>query len=223
MTSQQTNGLSRSALLPVIGDAVFGGVRAESRGQALLRDGALILGGSVLMALLAQVVVPFYPVPVTGQTLGVLLVGMLLGARRAALSMCLYLAQGAAGLPVFAGGAAGAIHLMGPTAGYLFAFVPAAMLVGSFARLGFDRKVLPALFAMTLGTLVIFAGGLAVLYAFAFSGAGAEGGAIESGAVLSLGLYPFIPGAIVKMVLAALLLPAGWKLLRAMGEPEARA
>lgn len=224
MNDAPTGYQASPATFPVLADALFGGSRTWVDTRAWLRHAALILAGSALVALLAQVSIPMMPVPITGQSLGVLLVGMLLGARRGGLAMAAYLAQGAAGLPVFAGFTGGAAHLMGPTAGYLFAFVPAAMVVGWLARRGFDRRVLSATFAMTLGTAVIFAGGLAVLYVFAFMGItvgpGEQPSTIGVASVLSLGLTPFLPGAVAKIVIAALLLPQGWKLLGAVGEPR---
>src|SRR5215510_9056491 len=116
-------------------------------------DVALIALGSLVVAIAAQIAIPlpWTPVPITGQTLGVLLVGASLGFRRGALSMALYLAEGASGLPVFAGGAAGAVHLIGPTAGYLWSFPFVAALVGWLAEHGWDRRVWTAVAAMALG------------------------------------------------------------------------
>jgi biotin transporter BioY len=168
----------------------------------LWRDLILVLGGSWLVALLAQLEIGIGPVPVTGQTLGVLLVGALLGSRLGAASMIAYLVQGAMGLPFFAGGAAGAAYLVGATAGYLAGFVVAAFVVGWLAERGWDRRMGTAVLAMLIGNVIIYAFGLAWLSRFT----GLE-------AVLSAGLIPFIPGDIIKIIIAAGLLPLGWKIL----------
>jgi biotin transport system substrate-specific component len=170
------------------------------------RSAMLVVGFSLLTAAAAQVAVPlpFTPVPLTGQTFAVLLTGALLGPRLGALAMAAYLAEGAAGLPFFRGGAGGVGHLAGPTAGYLVAFPAAAYVTGLLAERGWDRRFLPAAAAMALGSLVILAGGWAWL-ALMFRG-GAE--------AFRLGVAPFLPGDVVKIALAAAALPAGWALLR---------
>jgi biotin transport system substrate-specific component len=168
------------------------------------RDIALVVGGSWLVALLAQVQVPLWPVPVTGQTFGVLLVGSLLGSRRGALSMLTYLAQGFLGLPVFAGGAAGVARLFGPTGGYLIGFVVAAFIVGRLSELGWERRFWSAVAALLIGNLCIYAVGLPWLAAF-----------VGWAAVLQAGFFPFLVGDVLKVVLAALALPWGWALLSA--------
>ncbi len=179
-------------------------LRPRARRQAWLYDLTLVLGGSLLVALSAQAAfpLPFSPIPVTAQTLAVLLVGALLGSVRGGVSLLLYLAQGVAGLPVFAAGGAGVAYFLGPTGGYLLGFVAGATLTGLLAERGWDRRIGTTLMAMLLGTAVIYATGLVWLAVFA----GAEN-------VLAAGLYPFLPGAVVKIVVAALLLPTGWRLL----------
>ena len=175
--------------------------------KGILYDVLLILGGSLLTALSAQIAIPlpFSPVPITGQTFAVLLVGTLLGSRRGALAMLAYLGEGLLGLPVFAGGKGGLAVFMGPTAGYLWGFVAAAFVVGSLAERGWDRHVWSAAAAMFLGNGVIYLFGLPWLSHFV-------PGSLSQ--VLALGLYPFIPGDILKLVLAALALPSGWALLQ---------
>ncbi len=180
---------------------------------ALPRAGAvqqvlLVLGASVLTALAAQLEVrlPWSPVPVTGQTFAVLLAGAVLGARRGALAQVLYLAQGAAGLPVFAGAAAGAAVFAGPTAGYLVAFPAAAWVTGALAERGWDRRFLTMVAAMLLGSAVIFASGLAWLSLF-----------MPRAQLLAAGLLPFVPGDLVKSALAALVFPRVWRLARRGG------
>lgn len=158
--------------------------------------------GSLLIALCAQVVVPLYPVPVTGQTFAVLLVGAVLGSRLGALAALAYLVEGSLGLPVFAGAAWGPAHLFGPTGGYLAGFVLAAGLTGWLAERGWDRGVLSTVAMMTAGTAVLFLPGLLVLNFF-----------VPSGTLLAVGLYPFLIGGAAKILLAAAVLPAAWKLL----------
>ncbi len=170
-------------------------------GSGVVREVILILAGSLLIALTAQISLPMWPVPVTGQTFGVLLVAALLG-RRGALSVVLYLFEGAMGLPFFAGGLAGPAVLVGPTAGYLAGFVVAAYVVGALCERGWDRNVGSAVVAMLIGTGLIYACGLPWLAQFT-----------GWDQVLQLGMLPFLPGDILKVILAAVLLPAGWKLL----------
>ena len=170
------------------------------------RSALVVVGFSLLTAAAAQVVVPlpFTPVPLTGQTFAVLLTGALLGPRLGALAMLAYLAEGAAGLPFFRGGAGGVGHFSGATAGYLLAFPAAAYVTGVLAERGWDRRFLTAAAAMALGSFVILACGWAWL-ALMFKG-GAE--------AFWLGVAPFLPGDVVKIALAAAVLPSGWALLR---------
>ena len=171
---------------------------------SLLWKLVLVLAGSALIALAAQVRIPlpFSPVPVTGQTFAVLLVAAALG-RLGLWSVIAYLIEGAAGLPVFAGGTFGVGTIVGPTGGYLIGFALAAAVVGSAAERGWDRHLATALAAMLLGEVAIYACGLAWLARFPLPVP-----------LLDAGLIPFIPGDVLKMVLAALALPAAWKLVR---------
>ncbi len=166
---------------------------------------ALVVLASLLIALCAQITVPlpFTPVPLTGSTLGVLYAGALLGPRRGAASVALYLAMGAAGLPFFAGGAAGWHCFFGATGGYLAGFLPAAWLAGTLARRGWDRSPLSCAGLMLLSSTLIFVFGLAVLSFY-----------VPKGRLLALGFYPFLIGDAAKSLLSAALLPAGWRLLR---------
>lgn len=176
-----------------------------SRDHAVTYNVTVVFVGSLLLAVCAQVAIPlpFTPVPVTGQTFGVLLLAFLVGGKRATAATLLYLAEGASGLPVFAKGAGGAQHLFGPTGGYLLAFLPAAWVTGAFAERGWDRSYRWSLAAMAIGTLVILLGGalrLAILL-----------GSWDT--ALQAGVYPFLLGAVIKMVLAAAILPTAWKWL----------
>jgi biotin transport system substrate-specific component len=174
--------------------------------RSVARDTLLVIGGSLLVALSAQVAIPLpgTPVPITGQTLAVLLVGVLLGAARGAMTLALYLLEGALGLPFFAEGKAGVATLfLLPSAGYLWSFPIAAALVGHLAERGWDRRPGTTFLAMVAGNLVIYAAGLAWLARLV----GGEN-------ALSMGMLPFLPGDVLKIALATLLLPAAWKRLR---------
>lgn len=168
-------------------------------------DLALVLAGSALVALSAQLVIrlPFSPVPITGQTFAVLLVGFVLGSRRGALSLGLYLLEGIMGLPVFAGGGAGLPWLFGPSGGYLIGFVLAAGMVGTLAERGFDRKFIT--------TMIAFAGGMLAIYTI---GALWLSNYIGWQAALQTGVLPFLPGDVLKAILAAMALPAAWKIVK---------
>lgn len=168
----------------------------------VLRLVALAVAGSILMALSAKTQVPMWPVPMTMQTFAVLVIAMAYGARLAGATLLLYLGEGLAGLPVFASGA-GPAYMVGPTGGYLVGFFVAAVLVGWLAERGWDRSF-PMTFAANLaGTFIIFVLGVAWLSTVV--------GGLEK--AIELGLTPFIVGAIVKISLAAVLLPLIWKIV----------
>lgn len=169
-------------------------------------DIVLVATGAALTALLAQVIIPMYPVPITGQTLAVLLVGATLGWARGAASLGLYLVLGLAGLPVYAPQDDGS-HLTGlaalaaPSFGYIIGFVFAAAAIGWLSERTWDRHVLKALATFVGGSLIVFAFGLPWL-------AAVTGGTFMQ--VLEWGLLPFIPGGIIKAAIAAALLPLAW-------------
>lgn len=178
----------------------------NARLQAALADALLIAGASVLVAVCARISIPlpWTPVPVTGQTFAVLLIGMVLGPRRAALALLLYLLEGAAGLPVFAGGAAGVARLWGPTGGYLWSYPLAAAITGSLAVRGWDKRPHQSALAMFLGSLVVLT--LGSLWLSFFVGGLAQG--------FARGFLPFLPGDVLKTLLAAGLFPGAWALVR---------
>ncbi|GHF09369.1 biotin transporter BioY [Pseudolysinimonas yzui] len=169
-------------------------------------DIVLVAAGAALTALLAQVIIPMYPVPITGQTLAVLLVGATLGWARGAASLGLYLVLGLVGLPVFAPQDDGS-HLTGlaalaaPSFGYIIGFVFAAAAVGWLSERTWDRHVLKALATFVGGSVIVFAFGLPWL-------AAVTGGTFAQ--VLEWGLIRFIPGGIIKALIAAALLPLAW-------------
>ncbi len=171
-------------------------------GVGVLREALLLLGGAVLIAIAAQISIPlpFSPVPVTGQTFAVLLMGAAFGSRRGVAAVGIYIAAGLLYLPVFASGVGGPARLFGPTGGYLLGFIAAAWLVGWLCERGLDRKLSTATLAMLLGTVIIYLFGLPWLAMFV---------GIDN--VLMMGLVPFIPGAIIKLVAAAAVLPTAWK------------
>lgn len=175
--------------------------------RSFIHNVALVFGGAALTAVLAQIAIPMWPVPITGQTFAVLLVGAVLGVSRGALSLIAYLAIGAAGLPVFSGLASGLTF--GPTFGYLAGFVAAAAVVGFFAQLGWQKRWVGVIASFVIGNLVIYAFGLSWL---ALS-LGTLGLANDLNAVLTAGLIPFLIGDAIKIALAALALPLAWKLL----------
>ncbi len=175
--------------------------------RRLLRGLVLVVVGTLLLTLSAKIKVPFYPVPLTFQTLVVLALGMAYGWRLAASTLAVYLLTGALGLPVFAGTpekGIGLAYVMGPTGGYLLGFIMAATLCGWLAERGWDRRVASSVLALLLGNVLIYLPGLLWL--------GAVVGWDKP--VLQWGLYPFVVGDLLKLGLAAAALPFAWRLLR---------
>lgn len=186
--------------------------RADS--SSLIRVGA-VLFVTALTAAAAQISVPlpFTPVPFTFQPMVVLLGGLALGSRLGLASQLLYLLAGIAGLPVFAASVTlppGALRLMGPTGGYLMAYPVAAFLTGYLAERGFDRRYLTSVLAMLTGLVVVYACGAAWLGLFART---ATSGPIGIDAALVTGVFPFIAADMVKLLVAAGILPAFWSVL----------
>jgi biotin transport system substrate-specific component len=178
-------------------------IRLGERVNARVRDVALVVAGALLIYLTARIafVVPGSPVPITGQTFGVLLVGGALGFRRGLIGVGLYVLLGVIGLPFFAEAKGGLSVIWGATGGYLIGFAIAGALVGRLAELGWDRKIGGALGAMLLGNAVIYAIGLPWL------------GVVTSSSpeeTIALGLTPFLLGDALKLVLAAVLFPVAW-------------
>ncbi|MEV0901321.1 biotin transporter BioY [Actinoplanes sp. NPDC049802] len=180
------------------------GVLADVWGRSLVRDVVLVAGAAGAVGLAAQISfpVPGSPVPITGQTFAVLLVGASLGATRGAAGMLLYVMAGVLGVPWFADGASG---WPSATAGYLVGFVLAAALTGQLAALGGDRRPVHTIGLMAAGNALIYLVGVPWL---AFStGVGLT-------TAVSLGLTPYLLGDVLKMLLAAGLLPGAWALVR---------
>jgi biotin transport system substrate-specific component len=176
----------------------------------LLADVVLVGLGAALVALAAQVVIslPFTPVPITGQTFAVVLVGGALGALRGGASLALYLGLGIVGVPVYQDGGSGWDHVSGATGGYLVGFVLAAVLTGYLAERRWDRRLSSSIAAMLTGNVLIYLVGVPWLARVA------DLGLEES---LEQGLYPFVVGDLLKLYLAGALLPAAWKLVDRTG------
>ena len=202
---------------------------APSRSHATARvvyQVACAVGGSFLVAGLAQISfrLPFTPVPITGQTLGVLLVGAAYGPVLGAATLALYLLWGLVGLPAFAPNADGShdtglqvLRATSVTGGYLIGFIAAAGLTGWLSRRGWDRSVRSSIGAMLLGSIVIYAVGVPWLY-HALPPT-IDGNPVTLDTALSFGLYPFIIGDTLKLLVAAGLLPVAWRLLERL-RPE---
>ena len=176
--------------------------------KSLAADIALVVAGTALTAVAAQISIPMSPVPVTGQTFAVLLTGAVLGLSRGALSMALYVILGAAGLPIFTAGKSG--FVFGPTLGYLVGFIAAAAVVGYFSSRQWDRKWFAVAVGLTLGNAVIYAFGLPVLSAFL----GSVGAPNDLQTTLDFGLTPFWLGDTIKIALVSTLLPSAWALTK---------
>jgi biotin transport system substrate-specific component len=187
---------------PVLADALL---PVNETARRIARDAVLIVGACLFTALLAQVKIPlgFTPVPITGQTFAVLLVGAALGSRRGAAAMLLYLIAGS-WLPFYAGGASGFVWSIA-SGGYIVGFIPAAYVVGWLAERGWDRKVW-ILVAMLAGNIILYLPGLLWLSRFVLP-------EWACGNTLNCGLYPFILGDLIKLYVASLLLPGGWALV----------
>ena len=188
---------SHAQTFPTLAEAIY-------PSSGLIHDSVAVVVASLFIAVCAQINIPlpFTPVPLSGGTLGVLYTGALLGSRRGAVAVVLYLLEGSLGLPVFSGGAAGIVHLFGPTGGYLLGFPVGAFATGLLAERGWDRTPGRAFLAMLAGSLPIFALGLIGLARF-----------VPSSTLLAQGLWPFLPGDLLKSAASAGLLPLGWKLL----------
>lgn len=190
--------MTPAASPPTLIDALW-----PSRTAPAVRWAALAVIGSLLLTASAKAQVPMWPVPMTMQSFVVLVIGMAYGARLAGVTVALYLLQGALGLPVFAGTpekGIGLAYMVGPTGGYLAGFLLVAIVMGWLAERGWDRKALPSLVALTIGTVLLFVPGVAWLAVLI----GLEK-AVQSG------LMPFLLGSVLKLALAAAVLPLAWK------------
>ncbi|HEU4872256.1 MAG TPA: biotin transporter BioY [Pyrinomonadaceae bacterium] len=169
------------------------------------RSAGLVIVFSLFIAACAQFSIQIGPVPITGQSFAVLLTGALLGSRLGAAAVIAYLVEGALGLPFFAGGGAGIVRFFGPTGGYLVAFPAAAFIVGAFAEHGWDKRYPTAVAAMAIGSFVILLGGWAWFTILTNT---------PPVAAFQIAVAPFLIGDVVKIALAAAVLPTGWALLK---------
>lgn len=200
MIENQKLSAARAVRMPTLAEAMLDSLMTPSAATSAVTKAALVVFGSLLLAVSAQFKIPLYPVPVTGQTLVVLLIGMTYGPRLGGITLAAYLFEGALGLPVFAGGAAGAAVLMGPTAGYLFGFLLAAIAMGYLAERGMGRTVVSTIAAMVIGNCVIYLCGALWLANF-----------IGFGQAIAAGVLPFLYGDALKLVVAAGLMPWAWR------------
>lgn len=195
---------------PVLADLI---ARPSDRARAIALDAGLVVAGATVVALLAQVEVPLWPVPITGQTLAVVVVGAALGARRGAAALVTYLLAGLGGLPVFAGFTGTVAAVAKPSFGFVIGFVFAAFVAGWFAERAWDRRPLLAFAGFVAASAIPFVFGIPYM-AFILNVVG--GGAFGIGEILQFGLWPFIVGGLIKAALAALLIPAAWAGVRAV-------
>jgi biotin transport system substrate-specific component len=184
-------------------------------GNRIAQEVVLVLAGTALIAIAAKIKVPFYPVPMTLQTLAIMLIAASYGFRLGTVTVIAYLGEGLLGLPVFTNtppAAAGPLYFLGPTGGFLLGFVVLAMVVGYLADRGWDRSVVRLFIAIFAGQVVLFALGFTWLAWFAQLSSGAMGLGVEK--ALVAGVTPFIWAGLLKGALAAFLVPAAWSLLR---------
>tara|TARA_R110002072_G_scaffold87087_2_gene196480 strand:- start:196 stop:771 length:576 start_codon:yes stop_codon:yes gene_type:complete len=180
-------------------------VQASLGVNSLAGKALVVVAGSVLIALGAQISVPMLPVPMTLQTLAILLVGLTAGSRLGAGAVLAYLAEGAMGLPVFAGGGAGLAWLAGPTAGFLWGFVGVAFLAGLLAERGVTRNLFATFFGAVLISALLYVPGVLWLTAAT---------SLDMGGAVSRGMVPFLLGDSVKAAAAALIVTGAWAALK---------
>lgn len=193
-----TASLSSRPGLGVLADRVL------PRSNALANV-ALVIAGAAVVGLLAQAEWRIGPIPITGQTLGVVLVGGALGMRRGAAALTTYLVAGLAGAPVFAGGAGGPAYVLMPSFGFIIGFIGAAAIAGWAAERAWDRKVVPAMGGFLLATAAPFVVGVPWMATVL--------GMTDPSVILTAGVTPFIVPGLVKAGIAAALFPLAWKLV----------
>lgn len=169
------------------------------------RSVGLVIVFSLFIAACAQFAIPLGDVPITGQTFAVLLTGALLGPRLGAAAVIAYLIEGAAGLPFFAAGGSGLARFFGPSGGYLIAFPAGAYITGAFSEFGWDKRYHTAVVAMAAGSALILMSGWAWYTVITNTPADIS---------FKLSVLKFLPGDVIKIALAAAVLPTGWALLK---------
>ena len=185
--------------------------RPSSRARAFAVDAALVLAGVAVVALLAQVEIPLWPVPITGQTLGVIIVGASLGAWRGAAALTTYMVLGLAGLPIFAGLTGSLVAIAKPSFGFVIGFIFSAFVAGWFAERAWDRRPALAFVGFAAASVVPFLFGIPYLAFVLNVSLGLD---LTFWQILEAGLFPFIIGGLVKAGIAALIIPGAWALVR---------
>lgn len=185
--------------------------------RTLAKDLLLVVAGIAVVAALAQVEIPMWPVPITGQTLGVMLVAASLGFRRGVAALAGYLVLGVAGAPIFASFTGGIAAVGKPSFGFVIGFVATAAVVGWLAERRWDRRPLLAIALFGAASLVPFVFGIPYMAAVLAS----MGTPVDLGGALALGFVPFIVGGIVKWAIAAAAMPAAWAGVRALDRRDA--
>ena len=187
--------------------------RPSTRARAFAMDATLVLAGVAVVALLAKVSFYIGPVPITGQTLGVILVGAALGARRGAVSLASYMLLGLAGLPIFAGPIAGPAYVLAPSFGFIVGFIPAAFVAGWFAERAWDRRPVLAFVGFVTASIIPFLIGVPYMTLILANVLGAN---VSFASIMEAGVLPFIVPGLIKAGFAALLVPAAWMLVRSL-------
>jgi len=185
--------------------------RPSSRARGLALDAGLVITGAAVVALLAQVSIPLWPVPITGQTLGVIVVGGALGSRRGAAALVTYMLVGLAGLPVFADFTGSIAAVAKPSFGFVIGFIFSAFVAGWFAEREWDRRPVLAFVGFAAASVVPFLFGIPYMALILNVVMGLE---YSFWALLEVGLLPFIAGGLIKAGLAALIIPGAWALVR---------
>lgn len=195
---------------PVLADLI---ARPSTRARAFAMDAGLVLAGVALVSLLAKVSFFIGPIPITGQTLGVIAVGAALGARRGAAALTTYMLIGLAGLPVFAGPVAGPAYVLAPSFGFVIGFIPAAWLAGYVAERAWDRTPVLAFVGFVGASIVPFIIGVPYMALILATVLGQQ---VTLTGVLEAGILPFIVPGLIKAAAAALIVPGAWLLVRAV-------
>lgn len=188
---------------PVLADVLV-------KNRTLLKDIAMVLAGALFVGLLAQVTIPLPFVPITGQTLAVILVGAMLGAKRGAAALTAYMMLGLAGLPIFAEFTGGAATVMKPSFGFILGFIPAAYFAGWMAQRAWDRKALESFLGFVLASVFPFLIGVPYM---AYILNAVMGLGMDFDGIMQAGVYPFIIGGLVKAAIASAVLFGAWKLV----------
>jgi len=208
--------IAAPAVRPVLADLI---PRPANLRSAALVDVGLIVAGVVIVSLLAKVSFYIGPVPITGQTAGVILVGATLGARRGAAALIAYMLVGLAGLPVFAGAVAGPAYVLAPSFGYILGFIPAAFVAGWFAERAWDRKPWLAFIGFVAASIVPFI--IGVPYVAMILGV-VQGGQVDFASIMGASVLPFIVPGLIKAAFVALVLPAAWLAVKAADRRKQR-